>query len=269
MTKRIFITGGASGLGKAIAFHYANQGWNVAIGDINTEALHETLSALKQITQCAIAMECNTRIENDLITVKERLLKEWGGIDILVNNAGIAGTYGDISSVSLEDWQRVIDINLLGVVRGCRVFSPMLKAQKSGAIVNIASVAGLLNPPNAGAYNASKAAVIAATETIRFELVPYNVNCHVVCPAFFRTNLTDSLSGAQGAKAFVNKEMDRATIKAEDVAQMIAKQVGDDKFMLLTHPKEKSIWRLKRFLPWMYERLANKEFKRLLSKNKM
>lgn len=269
MSKRIFVTGGASGLGKAIAFHYANQGWKVAIGDINTEALQETHTALKQITQSAIAMECDTRLEEDLMSVKERLLSEWGGIDILVNNAGIAGTYGDISSVSLEDWQRVIDINLLGVVRGCRVFSPMFKAQKNGAIVNIASVAGLLNPPNAGAYNATKAAVIAASETIRFELHPYNINCHVVCPAFFRTNLTDSLSGAQGAKAFVNREMDRATITAEDVAKMIAKQVDDNTFMLLSHPKERRIWRLKRFLPWMYEKLATREFKSLLSKNKM
>jgi NAD(P)-dependent dehydrogenase (short-subunit alcohol dehydrogenase family) len=266
LNQRIFITGGASGLGKAIAVHYAHQGWKVAIGDINAEALQETLTALQQISPNAIAMKCDTRVEEDLTAVKDRLIDEWDGIDILVNNAGVAGTYGDISSVSVDDWQRVLDINVLGIVRGCKVFSPVFKAQKSGAIVNIASVAGLLNPPNAGAYNASKAAVIAIAETVRFELLPHNVNCHVVCPAFFRTNLTDSLSGNKGAKAFVNKEMDRASIKAEDVAEMIAKQVGENKFMLLTHPKERRIWRLKRFLPAVYEKLANKEFKRLLGK---
>ncbi|MBT1449338.1 SDR family oxidoreductase [Glaciecola sp. XM2] len=266
INKRIFITGGASGLGKAIAIHYAKQGYAVAIGDISQPNLNATESELRELTSDVLALVCDTTSEESLVEARKSLEEQFGGVDILVNNAGVAGTYGDIGSVELDAWHKVLDVNLMGVVRGCKVFAQLFKHQQSGAIVNIASMAGILTPPNSGAYNASKAAVIALSETVRFELCAYNVSVHAVCPAFFKTNLTDSMQGNPKAKAFVDREMAKSTITAADVAAMIDKQIQSNKLMLLTHKTERRLWRLKRFIPSLYERLLTKAFLKTIKK---
>ena len=110
---------------------------------------------------------------------------------MLVNNAGVAGG-GRIDVAGLDEWQWIIEINLFGVVRGTRTFVPMLKRSARAAIVNVASLAGLVHPAGMGSYNAVKAAVVALSETVGHELAPYGVRCSVVCPSYFRTNLMDS-----------------------------------------------------------------------------
>lgn len=263
---RIFITGGASGLGKAIAIHYAKLGFNIAIGDISTENLAATQAELAQFNTELLTFHCDTRSEQSLIDVRNNLQEQWGGIDILVNNAGVAGTYGDVGQVSLDDWQTVFDINLFGVVRGCKVFAESFKHQKSGAIVNIASMAGLLTPPNAAGYNASKAAVVALSETVRYEMTPFGVSVHAVCPAFFKTNLTQSMKSNPKAKAFVDREMEKSSVTASDVAHMIEQQIRSNNFLLLTHKKERRLWQLKRFFPSVYQNLVAKAFAKINKK---
>ena len=114
---------------------------------------------------------------------------------MLVNNAGVAGG-GRIDVATMDEWQWITEINLFGVVRGTRTFVPMFKAQRSGRIVNVASLAGLVHPAGMGSYNAVKAGVVAFTETIGHELAAYGVHAHVVCPSYFRTNLMARTPGA-------------------------------------------------------------------------
>ena len=125
-----------------------------------------------------------------------------------MNNAGIA-TGGRIDVESLDEWDRVVDINLMGVVRGCRAFTPLFKRQRSGHIVNTASAAGLVHPPMMSSYNTVKAGVVALSETLSHELHPYGVTVSVVCPSFFRTNLADSIQGDDTAMGATARQSDR------------------------------------------------------------
>jgi NAD(P)-dependent dehydrogenase (short-subunit alcohol dehydrogenase family) len=156
--------------------------------------------------------------------------REWGGLDVLVNNAGVAGG-GRIELCSMEDWQWIFDVNLFGLVRGTRAFTPMLKAQGAGRIVNVASLAGLVHPPGMGSYNAVKAAVVAFSETVSHELEPYGVRCTVVCPSYFRTNLMGSMRGGDDdLVATMNRLVETSPITADDIAAAVIEGVdrGDE-----------------------------------------
>ena len=156
--RRIFITGGACGLGRALAERYARAGWRVCIGDLDAERCADALAAIRAHSPQSHALACDVTREDALQAAADWLQREWGGVDVVVNNAGVA-QMGGIAETSLEDWRWAVDINLLGVVRGCKVFAPLLAAQGGGRLVNIASMAGLVHMPQASAYNATKAAV--------------------------------------------------------------------------------------------------------------
>ena len=168
--------------------------------------------------------------EDDWASAVEWVTSEWGGLDVLVNNAGVAGG-GRIELTTLEDWRWIFEINLFGVVRGTRAFTPMLKAQGSGRIVNTASLAGLVHPPGMGSYNAVKAAVVAFSETTAHELAPYGVGCTAVCPSYFRTNLMASMRGSDTDLAeHIGKLVDSSPITADDIAEAVLEAIdrGDD-----------------------------------------
>jgi NAD(P)-dependent dehydrogenase (short-subunit alcohol dehydrogenase family) len=114
---------------------------------------------------------------------------------VLVNNAGVAGG-GRIELCTMDEWRWIVETNLFGVVRGTRTFTPLFKQQRSGVVVNIASLAGLVHPAGMGSYNAVKAAVVAFTETVGHELAGYGVRASAVCPSYFRTNLAASMRGS-------------------------------------------------------------------------
>ena len=267
MEKRIFITGGASGLGKEIAMLYANKGYKVCIGDVNFERGLEAEAELRRLADDAFYIQCDVTSIDDLEKVKSALVSKWGGVDIVVNNAGVGGTAGLIEDISLEDWDWVIDINLKGVVRGCKVFTPLFKDQKSGYFVNIASCAGLMNAPMMSNYNVTKAGVISLSETLRIELEPFNIGTSVVCPAFFPTNLTENLKSTMGGgvQNRVNKLMKRSGVTATQVAQDIVEAVDKKQFLVVTHRLEKNLWKLKRHWPDGFVFLMKKQAKKLFA----
>lgn len=252
---RIFVTGGASGLGRAIAEAYARRTFHVCIGDVNDARGEETREALLRAgAASAIYVRCDVTREEDLVAVRERLerpLAEGGfaGVDIVVNNAGVAQA-GAIDEVSLDDWRWVVDINLLGVVRGCKVFTPLFKQQKSGHFVNVASMAGLLDVPCMAAYNATKAAVVSLSETLDNELFDDGIGVTLVCPSFFKTNLAESLRTPDPRlKVTVDKLLARSSITADDIAEDIVRAVEKKTFYLLPHKDGRLAWTLKRTLP--------------------
>ena len=249
---RVFITGAGSGLGRAIALHYAALGARVACTDRDSATAAETLSHVEKEGGSGLAFALDVTNEDDFVAARQKLVNAWGGVDLVVNNAGVA-TAGDIEQAQLADWEWVININLLGVVRGCKVFAPLLRAQKSGHIVNIASFAGIANPPGMGSYNASKAAVIALSETLRHELAEAAVGVSVVCPAFFPTNLMNSARVVQpGTIGLVHKWMKHSGVTAEGVAAQIARAVDQRQFMVLTHRDSRIQARLKRLMPELF-----------------
>lgn len=255
-TRRIFITGGASGLGRALALHYARQGWQVAIGDINDERGHAVLAELKALHKGSrrpeadpIYQPCDVRREHDLQAVADLLTERWGGLDVLVNNAGVAQA-GAIDAVPLSDWQWIIDINLLGVVRGCKVFVPLFKAQGHGHIVNIASMAGLLDVPYMASYNTVKAGVIALSGTLEQELKEHHIDVSVVCPSFFKTHLDETMRTPDPQlRQMMQRMLARGPLSAEQVAEIIAREVARKTMYILPHADGRLAWRLKRHLP--------------------
>lgn len=262
MTKRVFITGGASGLGRAIAEAYAKDGARVCIGDIHEKRMEETLAALGPT---AHALRCDVTKEEDLVEAARWMKEHWGGIDLLVNNAGVAQS-GPIDQTPLTDWEWIVDINLLGVVRGCKAFVPLFKEQRSGWIVSTASMAGLIHPPGAAAYNATKAGVVSISETLRTELAPWNIGVSVVCPAFVRTNLLESLrSSTQDAHRITTRLVTRARMGPEDIARIVKRDVEQGKFLILTNPEGRTAYRAKRWLPTrLFQRIVVKRAARAM-----
>ncbi|HVK99134.1 MAG TPA: SDR family oxidoreductase [Dongiaceae bacterium] len=257
-TKTVAITGGASGLGKALALRFARAGWKVAIADVNQERGDAVLAELKTLTSDAFYQQCDVRNASDVLQWRDTILSHWQRIDVVINNAGVA-TYGSIDRCSLEDWDWVVDINLMGVVRGCKYFSEAMKQQGFGHIVNVASMAGLVHSPEMSSYNATKAGVVALSETLRGELHPFGIGITLVCPGFFRTNLAESTRSPDAdAKNLVNKLLARSVIDADDIANMIFLAIEQKKYLVLPHSDYRRLWYMKRFMPFLYTRLMGK-----------
>ena len=249
---RIFITGGAGGLGRALAERYARAGWSVCIGDLDVARCAEALTGIRQSAPRSHALSCDVTREEDLQAAADWLKDNWQGVDVVVNNAGVA-QMGGIDEATLSDWQWIVDINLLGVVRGCRAFAPLLRAQGGGRIVNIASMAGLLHMPHAAAYNATKAAVVALSETLQLELAPERIGVTVVCPAFFRTGLAQHMRASNPRlEKMTRRLVERAAIGPEEIAQRIFTGVARGATHILTHPGARRLWWLKCYLPYSW-----------------
>jgi NAD(P)-dependent dehydrogenase (short-subunit alcohol dehydrogenase family) len=247
--KRVFITGGASGLGLALATDYMARGWRVCIGDVNDERGRQAEAVLLGLGSEAWYVRCDVTQEADLQAVADQLLARWGGVDVVVNNAGVA-LGGPFEEVSIKDWAWIVDINLMGVVRGCRVFTSLFKRQGHGHLVNISSMAGLMDVPMMAAYNSTKAAVVTLSETLQLELESYGIGVTVVCPAFFKTNLTESFrSELPGLVSLTQRLMEKSSLSAADVARRIADAVEKGEFYVIPHLQTLWYWRLKRWLP--------------------
>ena len=173
--RRAVVTGGASGIGEAVAKRLAAEGGKVAIWDING-GIKVDISNFESVEK-AVA----------------ETIKQIGGIDILVNSAGITGPTVPLIEFPIEGWKQVIDINLNGTFYCNRAVAPLMVAQNYGRIVNIASIAGKEGNPNASGYSASKAGVIGMTKSLGKELAKYNITVNAVTPAAVRTPIFDQM----------------------------------------------------------------------------
>jgi short-subunit dehydrogenase len=187
----------------------------------------------------------------------------WGEVGLLVNNAGIGGG-GYVGETFIEDWEKVVGTNFLGVVRGCTAFIPRMKMQGRGHIVNTASTAGLVPVMGFAPYSTSKVAVVALSEILLVELAPYNIGVTVLCPSTVRTNIMDNslkVISAEGYEALewgielIETGMARAKITTEDVARMLIEGVEKDRLFVVTNGPARSNWRNYRVSPERYFRL--------------
>ena len=263
MMQTALITGGASGLGEALASHYAKQNFEVCIADLNHERGKKVVEAINNAQGKAFFLRCDITNDSDIESLKQQLQTCWNKIDVLVNNAGVA-TGGALEFEDIEQWEWVININVLGMVRMCRAFVPMMKQQGAGKIVNIASQAGITPAPLMGSYNASKAAVVSFSETMHLELTHDNIHVSVACPGFFSTNLDESLRSKQpGVAKLVSKMLHSSSdITAAQVAEAIYQDSENHKFMTITHKDGRAAFRLKRWLtPMRYLAMMKRQLR--------
>jgi NAD(P)-dependent dehydrogenase (short-subunit alcohol dehydrogenase family) len=177
------ITGAAQGIGRAVALALAQRGFVLALSDLRSPV--ETLADVRQVTD---AIEYIADISNESLVVNfgEAVKSKWGRVDVLVNNAGIS-SISPAEKVSATQFRRVLEVNLLAPFMLCRVFGLLMLAQRSGSIINIASIAGLMGISDRVAYNASKHGLIGLTRTLAAEWGGRGVRCNAVCPAWVKT----------------------------------------------------------------------------------
>lgn len=255
---RVLITGAASGLGLALVRQLAERGCRVLGTDVHEAGPNgegpDSLRGLDNVSYLRLDVTSDV----DWAKAYDWVVETWDGLDYLFNNAGVAAG-GRIELSEMDQWQWIVDINLLGVARGCRTFTPLVKGQRSGHIINTASAAGLVHPPRMSEYNAVKSAVVALSETLFHELKPYDVRVSVICPTFFKTNLTESLRGKdEAAQKSAARLIDKAKVSADDIAAEVIKGVEKNTHIILTDRNGRIAYAAKRFVrPLYYRMMAN------------
>ena len=227
---RVLVTGAARGLGSALTAAYRARGDEVLATDLDGSGIDLVLDVTS---------------DDDWAAARRHVEETWGGLDVLVNNAGVAGG-GRLDVATLEEWRWITEINLFGAVRGTREFVPLFKRQRSGHVVNVASLAGLVHPAGMAGYNAVKAAVVALTETTGHELAAYGVRATAVCPSYFRTGLVERMQGQDTALGTVIAQLvASAPLGPDDIAAAILEGVdrGDD--LVLPDPAARAAYALK------------------------
>lgn len=192
--KTAIVTGGSRGIGAAICKMFAQNGANIALLYAgNTQKAEETKAALLELGVKAEAYQCNVADAEQVTTVCKQIIKDFGGADILVNNAGITKDKL-VPMMKIPDFDSVVDTNLKGAFYMIKQLYPVFMKQKSGKIINISSVSGLIGNPGQANYSASKAGLVGLTKSIAKELASRNVCCNAIAPGFVATDMTENLS---------------------------------------------------------------------------
>lgn len=223
--KVALVTGAARGIGQTTALKLAEQGADLALCDLQSDWIQETAEKVKALGRRAECYAVDVSKGSDVQSAVSAVEKDFGRIDILVNNAGITKD-GLIARMSEEDWDAVLDINLKGTFLFTKSVSRIMMKQRSGAIVNVASIIGRIGNAGQANYAASKAGVIALTKSTAKELASRNVRANAVAPGFIRTKMTDALT-----PEVQQKMMDAIPLKRfgspDDVANVIVFLAGD------------------------------------------
>jgi len=231
--KIALVTGAGRGIGQQIAKKLAEQGAKVAVVDLKPEWCEETCGLVTAAGSEALALGCNVAVSDEVNACVKAVLDKFGRIDILINNAGITKD-GLLMRMSDEDWDAVLNVNLKGTFLFTRaVARPMMKnkaadgTQEGGAIINLASVVGIMGNAGQANYTASKGGVIALTKTTAKELGSRNIRCNAVAPGFIQSKMTDVLPD-DVKKAYMDTIPLRRFGTAEDIAKCVAFLVSPD-----------------------------------------
>jgi short-subunit dehydrogenase len=257
--KRAFITGAASGLGKAFALELAADGWLIGLADINEANLNSISTEVEQAggKPFTYLLDVSDRVQYKMVA--EKFLSDAGGIDLLFNNAGV-GDGGAFEAYSLENYEWMVNINQMGVLYGCWYFIPAMKKQKSGHILNTASAAAIGCAPTMGAYNMTKAAVVAISETLYGELMDDGISVSCIQPTYFKTNIAASARGGALIKKVTQKFIDRSGLEAKEVAQEILHRAGKKELYIILPKDARKMWFFKRLAPTWFRKKVKEQF---------
>lgn len=255
--KTAVLTGAGSGFGLECARIAAQRGMNVVLVDVQQDALDAAKAEVIALGAPTLAFKLDVASAEQMEAMGKAVYERFGAPHLVFNNAGV-GSGGLIWENTLKDWEWVMGVNVMGVVHGVRIFTPMMLAAAGadaawrGHIVNTASMAGLLNAPNMGVYNVSKHAVVALSETLYqdLQLVTDQIGASVLCPFFVATGIAQShrnrpadLKGAKPTKsqligqAMTGKAVDSGKVSAANVAQLVFDAVTANQFYIYSHPK--------------------------------
>lgn len=254
--KTAVLTGAASGFGLECARIAARRGMNVVLVDVQADALAAAEADIQALGAQTLAQRVDVSQADAMEQLARQVQARFGAPNFVFNNAGV-GAGGLVWESSVKDWEWVLGVNLWGVIHGVRCFTPMmLQAARQdpawrGHIVNTASMAGLLTPPNMGVYNVSKHAVVALTETLYqdLRLVTEQISASVLCPYFVPTGITQSernrpaslaaetmTNSQRVGRAMIDKAVGSGKITAEQVAQKVFAAIEQDQFYVFSHP---------------------------------
>jgi NAD(P)-dependent dehydrogenase (short-subunit alcohol dehydrogenase family) len=243
------VTGGASGIGRALARRLAAAGAHLVLADLEETPLAATVAELVAEEASVIGVVADVASAADVEAVRDRALDAFGAVHVVCNNAGVVG--GGVIDSSLAVWEWVIGVNVMGVVHGVHTFLPLLLEQDEGHIVNTASLAGLSGVGGLGVYSATKAAVIGLSESLHHDLVARGsaVGVSVVCPGFVQTRIGDSVRNAppsvaewaatpeaQSARE-VGSQLAAAGIEPEVVADAVVDAIRRAQFFVVPHQR--------------------------------
>jgi NAD(P)-dependent dehydrogenase (short-subunit alcohol dehydrogenase family) len=224
--KVAIITGGAMGIGRATARLFAAEGAAIVIGDIAAEAAQKTVESLTMSGGQAVTYPVDVRRPDEVEQLIEAAVETFGGVDILVNNAGVA-LAKSTTETSLEEWERLLGINLTGPWLCARAAIPAMIRRGGGVIVNVASNAGLVGFPNLAAYCASKGGLVQLTKAMALDCAPHQIRVNAICPGHTRTPMGDGFVAAQVdpeafVKEFINVQHPIGRMaEAEEVARVV------------------------------------------------
>ena len=253
--KTAIISGGAEGIGLSIAAALGAQGMNIVLGDIDATQLETARQQLEADGIAVHAAVMDVTKPQDWEQLVAEALSRFGKIHMLVNNAGVSGPPGPIEKTRHKDWRWVIDVNLMGVVYGTEAVVPHIKEHGEGGwLLNVASMAGMAGVPYAGAYTATKVAVVGMSESWRGELASQGIHVSVLCPAFVKTrihlshrNRQEEYNGAKTQPAPNSKGSNTAAelvengIPTEIVGARVIEALQDGEFYIFTHPSHRVI----------------------------
>jgi 3-oxoacyl-[acyl-carrier protein] reductase len=226
--KNAVVTGGAAGIGKAIAETFAAEGAQVAICDLDRDAAERAAEEIRSTGSMARAYKTDVSDWANVSEVAQTILEDFGAIDILVNNAGITRD-NLIVRMSDEEWNNVLDVNLKGVFNFTKAVVPAMLRQRSGRIISIASVVGIIGNAGQANYSASKAGIIGLTKSLARELAPRGIHVNAIAPGFIKTRMTEVLSERQTSALLERIPFSRLG-ETKDVAQgalFLASELSD------------------------------------------
>jgi len=253
--KTAIISGGAEGIGLSIAKALGEQQMNVVLADIDDTNLQKARAELESLGFPVLAVSLDVADERQWQSVAQQAVARFEKVHMVVNNAGVGGDSGPIESQEKEGWQWALDVNLMGVVYGAKVMVPLIKEHGEGGwIVNVASMAGMGGVPYSGAYNATKAAVVALSEAWSEELKPKSIHVAVLCPAFVQTRIYDSernrpvqyksktLSpGDESSFSKRAREMVQNGIDVDLVGKRVVEALNEGELYIFTHPNYRPV----------------------------
>lgn len=271
LTNRVVaITGAASGIGRALALRFANEGARIAISDINSEGLDETLEMVHAAGAPEVMRTVLDVSDRDAVYAwKDEILEHFSVVHVVVNNAGVS-LRATVEDMSIDDFEWLMDINFWGVVNGTKAFLPHLKDADEAHIVNISSIFGIIGVPTQSAYNAAKFAVRGFTESLREEMLAEETNVGVSCvhPGGIKTNIVRNgrIREMSNFKDNIDivEQFDRelARTSAEDAADVIVDGILANKPRILIGADAKIIDKVARLMPAKYQDLLVKIYRK-------
>ncbi len=263
--RTVVVTGAGSGIGRELALLCATRGADLALCDIDERGLAATADVARDLGRRVVTQQVDVSDAGQLHEFAAKTEVELGAVDLVANNAGVA-VIGGFLDTTARDWDRLVSINLMGVVHGCQAFLPsMVASGRRGHVVNVASAAGLLANPDLGAYSATKFAVVGLSEALRVELRPHGIGVTAVCPGIINTPITRNTE----LRGEDNTEQRRDAVAAlyakrgytpERVARNILKAVAADKAVAPIALEAHLMYAATRFTPalarWAAGRMA-------------